>query len=195
MDFKAAEKYILDKLGRELPPHLTYHGIHHTRDVFNAARNLGKEAGLKEEDQTLLETAALYHDCGFTVSYDTHEEAGCTLVREVLPRFGYNPEQVERVCGLILATKVPQLPTNFLEELMCDADLDYLGRDDFEPIADSLFREFKTMKIVEDEQQWNRIQVKFLRQHHFFTPFAISRRDAGKKKHLERIEKIVQAYG
>ena len=37
---------------------------------------------------------------------------------------------------LILATKVPQKPKNKLEKIICDADLDYLGREDFDNISD-----------------------------------------------------------
>ena len=35
------------------------------------------------------------------------------------------------------ATKIPQTPLTKLEEIICDADLDYLGREDFFEISRS----------------------------------------------------------
>ena len=63
---------------------------------------------------------------------------------------------------MIMATKIPQSPRNGLEEIICDADLDYLGRDDFYEIGATLFEELKAYNVLQNEREWNRIQVKFL---------------------------------
>jgi len=34
-------------------------------------------------------------------------------------------------------------PANLLEEIICDSDLDYLGRSDFIPVSNTLFEELK----------------------------------------------------
>lgn len=54
-----------------------------------------------------------------------HEFEGCLIARTALPGFGYTGEDI-MICGMIMATKIPQSPTNILEEIICDADLDYL---------------------------------------------------------------------
>jgi hypothetical protein len=52
---------------------------------------------------------------------------------------------------LIHVTEIPHKPLNHLQEIICDADLDYLGRNDFQEIADNLKAELKTMnKIISD---------------------------------------------
>jgi hypothetical protein len=119
---------------------------------------------------------------------------GCDLVREHLPRFGYNKEEIERICGMIMATKIPQSPNNHLEEIICDADLDYLGRDDFYSIGQSLFEELQAYNVVQDIETWNRIQVGFLTSHGFFTKTNKKRRASVKAEYLEELKEIVAGY-
>ena len=40
MDYRAAKDFIIDKLKRELSADLTYHGLHHTLDVFDITKEL-----------------------------------------------------------------------------------------------------------------------------------------------------------
>jgi uncharacterized protein len=194
MDISKAEQFILAKLKKELPQNLSYHGYHHTLDVYHAAKRLAELEQVRGSDLILLKTAALYHDSGFTNRYKNHEEAGCDIARETLPEFGYNEKQIDRICGMILATKLPQKPTNHLEQLLADADLDYLGRSDFYPIAHTLFEEFKAYGIVKDEQDWNRLQLRFFEGHTYFTKTAQQLRDVHKKARREEIRKIVAGY-
>lgn len=193
-DFAAVEKHILDKLEKKLPEDLFYHGLHHTRDVYGAALKIAEHEGISEDEIKLLRIATFYHDAGFITHYKNHEEAGCDQVREELPAFGFTPDQIEAICGMIMATKIPQTPKNRLEEIICDADLDYLGRDDFKPIGQTLFDELKVYVKMNDEKQWNRIQLNFLKQHHYFTSFALKNRESVKQKHLQEIIRIVESY-
>ncbi len=185
-----AEVFILQKLRSELSPTLYYHGLHHTLDVVEAAERIGKAEGIADEEKlTLLRTAALFHDAGFLFTYQGHEAEGCRLVRDVLPGFDYTSEQIAAVCGMIEATKIPQSPKNLLEEIICDADLDYLGRDDFEVIADSLYQELKVRALVEDARTWDAIQIKFLENHRYRTATARHTRQSTKLLHLQRLKK------
>jgi predicted metal-dependent HD superfamily phosphohydrolase len=194
MDILKAEQFILDKLKRDLPSNLFYHGYHHTLDVYHATKRLAELEQVRGSDLALLKTAALYHDSGFTTRYKNHEEAGCDIARDTLPAFGYNEKQIERICGMIMATKLPQTPTNHLEQILADADLDYLGRPDFYPIAQTLYEEFLAYGIIKDEQEWNRLQLRFFENHTYFTNTAQHLRDAQKKARLEEIRKIVAGY-
>jgi len=194
MDYHAAKAFILDKLDRELSEELTYHGIHHTLDVLHATEVLCSLEKVKPYEEILAKTAALFHDSGFTVSNQKHEELGCSIARENLPRYGYSHEEVEQICGMIMATKIPQQPQNFLEQILCDADLDYLGRDDFFCIGQTLFEELRSYRILETEEAWNRLQVSFLNAHRFFTPSNIRRRGPKKAKHLRELEALVATY-
>ena len=172
VDFIGAKNYVISELDSRLPDNLTYHGLWHTKSVFNAAVEFCKHYDLKGEDKLILETAALYHDCGFLKVYRNHEEAGCEIALEVLPKFNYDLELITQINELIMATKLPQSPKRFLAELICDADLDYIGGNDYERIAYLLYEEFKEYHIVSTELQWFEMQAGFLEHHTFFSDFS-----------------------
>lgn len=140
------------------------------------------------EDLDLLRTAAAYHDSGFLINNRDHERLGCKLARAELPAYDYTEEQIERICGMIRATKVPQKPRNHLEQIICDADLDYLGRDDFYPIGRLLFRELKAFRLLETEAEWNALQIKFLKAHSYWTETNKKVRAGRKEAYLEALE-------
>ncbi len=189
-DFSRAKQYVLDRMAHELPPHLTYHSLRHTKDdVLPAAIQLGKAANLNDEEQLLLKTAALFHDTGFLVSYHNHEYHSIRLANAALPQFGYSPEQIAVICDIIAATKMPQRPRNRLQELMCDADLDLLGRGDFLELNRELLAEVQhvTGRPI-DKRHWLREQAKFLHDHTFFTAAANRMRGGGKQQNVKLID-------
>lgn len=194
MHFLKAKAFVLEELMPKLPDDLTYHGAHHTLDVFETVAEYAKREGLGKNEVKLLRTAALYHDSGFVNVYKGHEEESCKIARETLPQFNYTNEEIERICGMIMATRLPQAPLNLLEEIMCDCDLDYLGRTDFYHIGSTLFQEFKVYGVVKTEEEWNLLQVKFLSTHKYFTETARTLRQPRKEKHLEEIKRIVEGY-
>jgi class 3 adenylate cyclase len=188
INYRNAEKYIVKRLAGDLPEGLYYHGIHHTKDVCEAVERLAIWEGVKGEELYLLKTAALYHDAGFIDSYESNEPIGARLAKEMLPSFGYTEPQIEQVIDLIEATKIPQNPKNHLEEIMCDSDLDYLGRGDFYPIAETLRQELIQFgKIGTDEETWVKMNIGFLGVHKYFTKSARLRREPEK---LERVEEL-----
>jgi tetratricopeptide (TPR) repeat protein len=186
-DFEAAEKFIIGKQEAELPKQLHYHNIDHILDVLNAAIKIAKEEQISSEETHLLRIAALYHDAGFITSASEHESHGCTIARDTLPAFGLNTEQIEIVCGMIMATKIPQTPQTPLERIICDADLDYLGREDFYDVGSHLYEEMKGYGFVESEREWNLIQKTFLESHRYHTKFARQNREKKKQQHLKEI--------
>lgn len=188
MQFGEAKKFILGKLKKELPQHLSYHSVEHVKDVFNSCKFIAAGEGVKGEDLKLLLTAALFHDSGFLKGPKEHEKKSCQIARKHLPDYGYTAEQVKKICGMIMATKVPQQPQTHLEEIICDADLDYLGREDFFIIGDKLFAELSVYGILSTEEEWNKLQVRFLEAHHYFTPTAIKLRKKKKDKHLKMVK-------
>jgi HD superfamily phosphodiesterase len=195
MDYRAAKQFILNKLRNELPDQLGYHGLHHTMDVLKMAAELCDSEGVSQHERVLVKTAALFHDAGFIKNkHAGHEVEGCRLVMETLPQFGYLAEDIDCICRMIMSTKIPQSPTNLLEQILCDADLDYLGRDDFFSIGDSLFRELQAYNLIGDEQTWNRLQVSFLSAHRFHTNTNKTLREPVKRRYLEELQELVATY-
>ncbi|MEW5872791.1 MAG: HD domain-containing protein [Chloroflexota bacterium] len=188
-DWINAKKYVLARLAEELPEGLYYHGIHHTRDdVLPAVEHLAKLASLGYGETLLLQTAALYHDIGFIEAYQDNEPIAARIAAQTLPQFGYTPEQIQVVGQIVLATHLPQSPQSYLEQLMCDADLDSLGRDDYLVTSHNLWKELKHHGAYLTSRQWYQRQIDFLGQHTYFTSVAQALRGPGKRKNLEMLK-------
>ena len=187
------EHHVLKMLELGLESNLYYHSIHHTKDVVKAVERLALLEGVTDEALFLLKTAAIFHDAGFIESYSHNEPIGARMAEEILPQYGYTNDHIETIKELIFVTQIPHKPTNKLQEIICDADLDYLGRDDFEQIADKLRRELKERNIITSDKKWDEIQISFLNQHRYFTKTAIETRQKVKEQNiqlvLDRLEK------
>ncbi len=189
--FTDLQEMILDKLERELPEYLFYHNYKHTIDVVNQAELIGYGEGVDDEQILLLMTAALFHDAGHTIGYDNHEYFGTQIAQDWLPKFKYTEKQIDEICDIIMATKLPPQPQTLLQKIICDSDLDYLGRSDFIPVSNTLYEELKAQNKMASLNVWNKIQVKFLSVHHFFTNTANSLREVNKQAQIERIKALV----
>lgn len=188
MQFNQAGQYIVHRLKTELPSGLYYHDVNHTLDVYSAAERLGKSEGISGHDLQLLLTAAWYHDSGYLNGTIEHERESCKIAHDMLPGFGYSAGEVEQICTIIMATHLPQSPTNHLGEILADADLDYLGRDDFHPISEKLHKELCQAGARMTRDEWNLVQIKFLESHQYFTHTARADRQAKKEHNLHLIK-------
>ena len=191
IQFTDIQEIILDKLEKELPEWLFYHNVKHTVDVVTEVELIGWGEGCSDEEILLLKTAGLFHDAGHTVAYDDHEFYGTQLAREMLPKYNYTAEQIERICSVIMSTRLPPRPTNLLENIICDSDLDYLGRSDFIPVSNTLYEELKAQQKMGSINDWNKIQVKFISGHQYFTKTARSLREVNKQLQIERIQSLI----
>ena len=192
MDKKTAisqlKELVIDRLNKELPENLYYHITSHTIDVFHRVQYLGKEEGLSKKEIELLQVAALFHDMGFIKQYNKNEPVGAEMAAEKLPEYGFNNEEIETVKKLIMATEMPHNPHTISEEIMADADMDNLGRDDFYIQTEFLRLELKENGIPFTPRQWYGENLpKLLEMHKFFTNTAQKDRAPAKQKHFEDI--------
>ncbi|NVO10057.1 MAG: HD domain-containing protein [Bacteroidales bacterium] len=190
--FGDLEEFILEKLEKGLPKNLYYHNLKHTVDVYTQVELIGRSENVTLEEQLLLQTAALFHDAGHLIDYDTHEEMGVKLAREILPEYQYSERQIEIISELIMITKLPPKPRNLLEAIMCDADLDYLGRTDFIPVSNMLYKELHEHGKIGTIHEWNELQIKFIEKHQYFTNTARKLRNVNKNSQLENIKKWIE---
>jgi class 3 adenylate cyclase/predicted metal-dependent HD superfamily phosphohydrolase len=188
INYYKAERHIIKVLEKGLSPKLHYHSIEHTKDVVRAVERYALLEGVTDEGLFLLKSAATYHDAGFVENYEKNEPIGARMAEEILPKYGYSAQHIEQIKELIFVTQIPHKPKNKLEEIICDADLDYLGRDDFHEIADRLRIELREHGKISSDRQWDEMQVSFLNMHTYFTPTAIASRQAKKMKNMEEVK-------
>ena len=189
MQFEKVQSYLISRLENELPSYLKYHNAQHTKEVVRDVQHLAKAEDVSEDDLRILSTAALFHDAGFLeVGYNDHEEVSCKIAKALLPNFDYSEEQIELINTLIMATKLPQEPATKLEKILCDADLYYLGTENYYKIAGNLYNEWKEIGMVKNKEEWKQKQIAFLEAHQYFTKTAMNECAMVKQKNFAHLK-------
>ncbi|MDR0802094.1 adenylate/guanylate cyclase domain-containing protein [Fluviicola sp.] len=193
VDFEHMRSDILNKLKSMLPDEVIYHDLGHTLNVEKAAIRLGKLEGLNDEEMLLLRTAALFHDTGFIFTYDHNELYAVRLMEQMLPKYGFNEEQIRVIREMIQATTLGIEPVGLLQEILCDADHDYLGRADYYVVASKLKQEMAAFGKDLSEEEWMQMQIRFLGElHKFYTVTALNIRQKGKTNRLAELKSALE---
>ncbi len=188
MQYQEVSKYITQLLRTKLNPNLYYHCYEHTQEVVNNTIILSESYNLSKEESTILETAALMHDLGFIEVYNGHEQKGAALAAKILPEYGYNNEQISQIQRLIEVTKVGETPKTDLEKIIVDSDLFYLGTNSFNRISGNLFKEWVAFNMVDSLADFLEKQIKFLKIHKYYTPYAQKHLQPEKTKNVYTVE-------
>jgi uncharacterized membrane-anchored protein YitT (DUF2179 family) len=88
-----------------------------------------------------------------------------------------------------MATKLPQRPSNVFESIICDADLHYLGTDNYFLIAENLFQEYKKLGIVKNRADWKKKQIQFFNAHRYFTRSAKEKYEKKKEENFKLLKR------
>lgn len=185
-------KKALDLLETQLPKDLFYHSIEHTKNVLKVCNTYLRRERIKGKRAKLLRIGALTHDIGFIKSSENHEQTGTLIVSDMMQTLGISKNDIRIVQELIMATKIPQSPKNELERILCDSDLDYLGRSDFYTISDKLYKELKIYTLVPSDLEWNKLQIRFMEKHRYHTHFALKNRKPEKQKRIAELRNLVK---
>ncbi len=191
LKFMDIQEELLDYLEKKLPSTLYYHNIKHTIDVITEVELIGWAEGVSENDILLLKFAALFHDAGHTISYKDHEYYGTVMAKEKLASHDFPQNAIDKICRLIMSTKMPPDPKDLLEKIMCDSDLDYLGRTDFIPVSNALYEELKVRNMIGSLKQWNEHQLEFIKKHQYFTRTAQQLREVNKQQQIARLKHLI----
>ena len=185
------EESIINRLENELPETFYFHTIMHTMNVASQVELIGRAEGISEEDMLLIRTAALLHDTGFIKDYGNHEQVSCDIANEMLPKFNYSDQQIDKICELIMATRPSAVPKTLVDKIIIDADLSYYGRIDFIPSLQNLCRELKAQNMIDSSKNWYDEQIKIITDHEFHTKTAQLLRDVEKEKQLQGIAELI----
>lgn len=182
---------VLSILETKLPSYLHYHSLEHTLDVLKVVNQAISREGISGREAKLLRLGTLLHDIGFTVSTDAHEKHSAAIARQYMEELEFPEEDIVIVEGIIAATHIPQQPKNKLEEIICDADLDYLGRSDFWTKSNLLYEELKHLGKIRNKREWNAVQIAFLEKHFYHTEFGKYFREPVKQLRIQEIKSIM----
>jgi uncharacterized protein len=188
IDIEKTRIKVQEILQKKLSPLLTYHSYDHTCGVVKSCIEIAAHEHIYHpSDLVLLETAAWFHDIGFINIYKEHEQHSVEIAKDLLPQLGANDNEIDLICEMIMATRLPQSPQNLLSSILCDADLDYLGSMEFPQISKGLKEEWISLGIINSEEEFYKRQLSFLHKHNYFTRFSRKNRGPVKRQHLRNL--------
>lgn len=190
MAFRYNDLYdkVIARLEAELPEHYTYHSADHTRYVVKKAEQIAIKEKVSKNNVKLIKIAALYHDIGFIENSANHEEISCKIAAKDLKSLQFSQKDIDKICGMIMATKIPQSPKTHLEAILADADLEYLATSRFKEIGDMLYEELKTQNPKFNQKQWNELQISFMSKHEYHTDYCKRYKEWRKQKNLDGLK-------
>jgi uncharacterized protein len=110
------------------------------------------------------------------------------MAGRILKLIGYKPNEVEKVQKMILSTDLEREPKTHVEKIICDADLDNLGREDFVKL-DGKLREGRGARGIDvsDDAKWYRGTLEIIKNHQYYTESQKKLREKGKQKNIKRL--------
>ena len=196
---KIVDRYIRDLFKDELPDGIKYHDANHTlhpsKGVVAVANRIAIAEKISAADRELLIAAAYFHDTGYIREYEENEPIAARMAGRILKLIGYSRDEIEKIQKMILATDLKRSPKTLSEKILCDADLDNLGREDFFEL-DQKLREGRRARglDVRDDAKWYRGTLKILKNYQFHTDTQKNWRGKGRleniKSLLSKLEKL-----
>ena len=189
---KKVDQYIRSLFRDELPDGIKYHDadhtLHPTKGVVAAANRIAISENISEHDRELLIAAAYFHDTGYIREYDKNEPIAARMAGRILKLIGYKPKEIEMIQKMILATDLAREPKTHVEKILCDADLDHLGREDFFTM-DGKLREGRRIRglDVSDDEKWYKGTLEILKSHQFYTESQKKLREKEKQKNIRQL--------
>ena len=185
------ESFIQD----EVDPKFVYHNFQHTCAVVDAARELAEHYEVSPHEKLAIVLAAWFHDTGYSAGWRDHEERGIDNARRFLRSHGVDDQPLmDTITGAIRATKMPQQPTSFIEEIVADADLSHLGELSYWDRCGRVRQEFAlTRDMVMSDQEWIDFELGFMLNHEFHTEAARELFGERKSKHVKQLYKRKKA--
>ena len=189
---KMVDQYIRALFKDELPSGIKFHDANHTlhpaRGVVSVANRIAMAEKISEHDRELLIAAAYFHDTGYIREYAKNEPIAARMAGRILQLIGYKPEEIQKVQKMILATDLAREPKTHIEKILCDADLDNLGREDFFKL-DSKLREGRHIRglDVSDDVKWYKGTFEVMKNHRYYTESQIKLREKEKQKNMKKL--------
>ncbi|MTB49681.1 Pycsar system effector family protein [Lewinella sp. W8] len=192
---QSVEAYVEHFIQEKVDQKFVYHNFQHTCAVVEAAKELADHYDVSREDRLIIILASWFHDTGYEEGWDDHELRSANIAEAWLREQGTSDEDlIQSVRGAILATKMPQSPQNFLEEIVADADLSHLGDLSYWDRCGRVRQEFAlTRNMIMSDQEWIDFELGFMLAHEYHTEAARELFGERKSKHVKQLYKRKKA--
>ena len=191
---RASSTHVYDLFHKQNSDSALYHNYNHTLEVVSHSEEIAKGMNLSAEELEIVLIAAMFHDTGYLQTRDDHEELSASIAEKFLTEQHYAQEKIKKVIGCIRATKVPQRPNTLLEQVICDADLLNLGKEDCIEKGEVLHQEIEHAigKSI-PEKDWLKQSINFFHEHSYHTEYARKRYNKSRDENLKKLEEQLHA--
>lgn len=184
-----AKQFCVSLLKRGRCGSLPFHNAQHTLEVFDHVRVIGRDEGLSEKALEPALLAALFHDVGNASGFKGHEAQSSAMASKFLEPLKYPKDDLFKVQGCIMATRMPQSPNSLLEKILCDADLFHLGTLSFFKRNTLLRKEWAMdQNLLYSDWDWTKLNITFLEGHSFFTTYGHRVLEPVKQENLAQLK-------
>ena len=189
-----SEDFVSNLLKDKLSNLYSYHNFNHTLTVVNAVKELCKKENVNENEKEILLIAAWFHDTGYIVGYEKHEEESVKIVTAFLKEKQQSDEFIASVSSLIMATVKEYIPKTHLEKIIKDADFAHLMGNEYATTCELLRIELKnTWNLNFSNAEWAKENLNFLmNRHRFYTDYALRKWQPLKEKNLLLVQKKIE---
>lgn len=190
--YKRTEQHVTNLYYSTPDPKLVYHNLEHTQNVVNRTKEIAGHYNLVENDMVILIVAAWFHDTGYLYEEPKrHEEKSVKLMREFMRMEVDDEDLLNGIEGCIMATKPTSIPSNLLQQILCDADTYNLGTKEFNVTNKLVFEEFRLRGNTVSKMDWQIKTIQLLEGHQYYTTYCQELLTDKKKKNLKKIKKEI----
>ena len=182
------KQHVLEYFHTHHDPNLVYHNLAHTEEVVSATIQIANHYQLTDKDFFITLTGAWFHDTGYFEDLQNHEQKSADLAVSFLKQKEVPAEVRDAVLQVIMATKMPQRPTNLLESILCDGDLFHLGNEDFREKRKLMHKEVELLHQHKfGKNVWRKKDIEFLESHQYHTDYCMLLLNDQKQKNIEKL--------
>ena len=191
---RKARMHAEDVLVNKLPEQFVFHNLQHTKEVASAALEIGTATQLNDDQLETVLIAAWLHDIGYLKGSTNHEKVSADTAVLLLTDWKASQKKITDVQRTILATAMPQHPSDVLGEVLCDADLHHLAVGDITEKGNCLREEIAHVKDVhfESDEDWLQYNLDFYRRHEYFTDYGKNVLQPLKKLNAKKLKKMLK---
>ena len=162
--------YVEEYMKVHLPENIVFHNYNRTSKIARICDTLSIQSDLNGNEKILLHLAALFIDIGFCDDPKKSAAASARHARNYFMQKGLEVGTIKIITESIEAIGYPQQPVSLVAQYLCDADMYYLGSNNYPLDTELLRKEISLVdKVNFSDLDWIKRQLQVLENHTYFT--------------------------
>ena len=182
-------EYVQHYMDEHFTEVILFHNYRHTIKVVRVCDVISFENGLSKKKCRIVHLAGWFSNIGYKDNPNDHEMESAKHAKLFFEARGLDKADIEEIQECILATKAPQHPHSATARILCDAVLFHIADRNYFDELKLLRREWELTKgVTYTDEEWFQLNIDFLGNHFYFTPFARKHFDKDQQSNLARLK-------